>query len=333
MVLVKHNFEDNYYQLLLFSAMEKRQYRLNEKMKFNIDNMKFDYMFTFTFADKSITHAKGYNKLPPFEIPISLKDKCNEFLGDDAKDYNIRKIKSRPFLRYSNYINKPTILEFKKFDYKFNKTNAKNLRLSGDMMRKILNRLQEKIKYLFISKLKISLKMTYNIIDNETIKITLKDNKNQWKISFFWKYEEGKKNSRPHFHLLIRAPQLKFLELYNLLKKYWNYGFIHATPILNPEQAINYLNKYIGKDTSFKFYPSNKRFYGSSRDLTQPLKNNIDSDICEYFETDSFTAREYLIDSKDFYLKNKLEWIYYDQLLRINKLIHFTKVDFNQREL
>lgn len=130
-------------------------------------------------------------------------------------------------------------------------------------------------------------------------------------MDYLWKYEEGKKNNRPHFHMMFSIDPIESpyfddgskskgsvpVCIGKLFSKYWNYGLIEIAPVQH-----KYINYYIGKyftksGGKLKYFPKNKRRFSTSRSIPGFKKNNdfIMSD--ENYETYE-DALEALVDNE-----------------------------------
>jgi hypothetical protein len=103
-------------------------------------------------------------------------------------------------------------------------------------------------------------------------------------ISYAWKYEEGLKNSRPHFHIL-----LKFRErttkpcafcLYSLMNnRFWEYGRTEVVNIITKMQLEAYIKKDFSKYSNLKFLSPMKRKWSTSRDVkANPAQSKFEWD-------------------------------------------------------
>lgn len=109
-------------------------------------------------------------------------------------------------------------------------------------------------------------------------------------MSYAWKYEEGGKTSRSHFHLLIKFQNIgvygEFLDLspngvFNLFHNRWNYGFVDVSPAkssktnkVDKNMISKYLYKYFSKKNRiFKYWKNkDKRLWSTSKDVVPPAK-------------------------------------------------------------
>jgi hypothetical protein len=83
--------------------------------------------------------------------------------------------------------------------------------------------------------------------------------------SWSWKYEEGKKHGRPHFHMIVKSKMCRFC-LDSLFQKYWRYGFVYVKPIWDQKHIQVYISKEFTKGSSFEFFEGRRR-WSTSRDL------------------------------------------------------------------
>lgn len=82
-------------------------------------------------------------------------------------------------------------------------------------------------------------------------------------IKYSWKYEEGGKFGRPHFHLIL-GTKMCLTCLYFLFVRFWKSGIVHINPIWNDNILKHYLHKEFTKHSKFRFFKSKKR-WGFSR--------------------------------------------------------------------
>lgn len=81
-------------------------------------------------------------------------------------------------------------------------------------------------------------------------------------LSYCWKYEEGEKTSRPHFHVLVDGYVKK-----QLLEKYWSHGFVDMRGIENEKACYRYIFKYFSKEQPNLMYWDKGKRFSSSRNI------------------------------------------------------------------
>ena len=133
-------------------------------------------------------------------------------------------------------------------------TELKNLRFEGKIMTKFLRSLND-----WFSK-------TWFEDDPKMVYIKPP------RVRYFWKYEEGKQSSRPHWHLLLSIPKPLYKPchfcLYWKIHELWGHGFVDVKYIKSSKMLKNYLNKYYGKFTNLKYWQG-KRTWSKSQGLTK----------------------------------------------------------------
>lgn len=136
-------------------------------------------------------------------------------------------------------------------------------------------------EYLFKSSIK-EFKGSGSVMRRFVNKVQTYYRRREKKFTYLWKYEEGRKNNRPHFHLLCW--DFRGLEKFRkYLKRTWDYGFIAVEKISRKRELNDYLNKYFTKGSNLKFWIMKKRKkkWGCSRNVRNPLPEPTDYEFVD----------------------------------------------------
>lgn len=126
---------------------------------------------------------------------------------------------------------------------------------SGNDIRKFINRLKQTLrnrKKYWEKKQKQGLVSRYQFLLKQ--------------FKYAWKVEHGKKNNRPHFHLIIQS------SIYYSKKKVeqmWKCGFVSMKKIFNSKHSKSYVYKYMSKE--LKYDNRFKRLFSTSRNIKKPI--------------------------------------------------------------
>lgn len=178
------------------------------------------------------------------------------------------------------------------------------------------------------------------------------------KEKHFWKYEEGRKSERPHFHLLMELDDVenKKNELkkvmgvdnidgviqkqrkYDMNKeksdkeiimgftmfKMWNKGIVYAREITNLSNLMNQVEKDITKRTGTEGFKPNKRKYGFSRGIkTKKIKK--ESEYTWQGNVSISEAKYYLKSTKENFIEYFTENREYDGKIVYNRTMNDLK--------
>lgn len=138
-------------------------------------------------------------------------------------------------------------------------------------------------------------------VKGNTIKVFINRIKNYFRkhsipvtaIRYAWKYEEGSKTFRPHFHMII-STEMCTPCLYWLLKYYWNAGNIHVNPMYDDTHLLHYMHKEFTKNSTFHAFVGRKR-WGFCKGLNYFSKNK-----------DEYEYRKPIWSAKDAWIINEL---------------------------
>lgn len=121
----------------------------------------------------------------------------------------------------------------------------------------------------------INFELTPNLITKflDNLRHWLKNHNWNNNFDYSWKYEEGGRTKRPHFHLLLDSKfEMCWFPTYWVLLKLWKSGLIDVKRIYNDEHLSKYLHKDFTKEGSFSFFKGRKK-WGTSKGLLIALKS------------------------------------------------------------
>lgn len=107
--------------------------------------------------------------------------------------------------------------------------------------------------------------------------------------SYWWIYEQGTKNNRPHFHCGLGQLPYDSTQIRRKLQDWWGAGNVQIERISqNKTKVANYLYKYVKKEHSKHEKFTGKRFWNTSRDVI-PVPKNTDAQYIGYGYNQDFT--------------------------------------------
>lgn len=115
------------------------------------------------------------------------------------------------------------------------------------------------------------------------------------RFTYFWKYDFGAKNDRPHFHLLFNNSYFSEITsvLWKMFEHVWGSGYVDIEPLETTAKAFIYMSKYCTKTAqNSKYLCTGTRQWSCSRDIKKYKKSGdwiyykayLESmvDICNY---------------------------------------------------
>lgn len=83
------------------------------------------------------------------------------------------------------------------------------------------------------------------------------------KVSYAWQVDEGYKNGRVHYHMML---SLKYIPK-NMIDKWWDKGYTWVTKINDDVHAAEYVAKYMSKTSDRPAAELGGKRYGCSQDI------------------------------------------------------------------